>query len=110
MPAAARRCPSRARIPSRGTPLRRRHSPKPALAHQASLPHQTRPTAEEELLCSAPVLQRRGDVPESHDAHHGLWWPDDARDALYHGKSSLFSSFRKTDAVHDLLAAENHGS
>lgn len=85
MPAVPCRRPSRARILSRSASLHRRHTSEPAFTRQASLPRQARSAAEEELLCSAPILQRHADVPESHDAHHGFRRPDDARDALYHG-------------------------
>ena len=89
--AAPRRCPSRAPILSRSTPLRHRYSAKPAVAHQASLPRQTRPAAKEQLLRSVSILQRHVDVPESHDAHHGFRRPDDARHALYYGKNSFIN-------------------
>ena len=98
VPAVPRRCPPRARIPSRRTPMRRWNPIKPALAHKAPIPHQTRPTTEEELLYSPSVLQRLADVPESHDARHGFRWRDDARNAVCHGESHmsffLFPSFR----------------
>ena len=54
--AAPGRRPSRARILSRSTSLRHRDSPKPALAHQASVSRQTRPTAKEQLLRPASIL------------------------------------------------------
>ena len=110
VPAAPRRCPSRARIPSRCTPVRRRNPIQPAFECKAPIPHQTRPTTEEELLYSASVIQRLADVPESHDAHHGLRWPNDARNALCHGESHicfLFPSFRRAYAVYDSSRQKN---
>lgn len=93
--AVPRRCLPRARIPSRRTPMRRWNSIKPTFAHKAPIPHQTRPTTEEELLHSAPVFQRLADVPESHDARHGFRWRNDARNAVCHGGSHIFFySFR----------------
>ena len=70
----------------RSTSLRRRYSPKPAIAHQASVSRQTRPAAKEQLLRSASILQRHVDPPEPHDAHHGFRRRDDARHALYYGE------------------------